>query len=39
MSASIGPAPNAALPDAMATLPDDPVILQHMIHELVATLR
>jgi transposase len=39
MSTSVGPAPKACLPDVAAALPDDPAILQQMIHELVVMLR
>jgi transposase len=39
MSADTGPTPGIPLPDATAPLPDDPVILQHMIRELLEVLR
>src|SRR5512135_3815303 len=39
MSMADGPIPGAPLPDAAASLPDDPVILQQMIRELLAVLR
>src|SRR5215472_6274484 len=39
MSTDTGPTPGIPLPDATAPLPDDPVILQHMIRELLEVLR
>src|SRR6516165_1770328 len=39
MSTDTGPTPSILLPDATAPLPDDPVILQHMIRELLDVLR
>ena len=39
MSTADSPAPGAPLPDATASLPDDPVILQQRIRELLAVLR
>jgi len=39
MSAAASPTPGIPLPDATASLPDDPVILQQMIVELLAVLR
>src|SRR6516165_956743 len=39
MSTDTGSTPSILLPDATAPLPDDPIILQHMIRELLAVLR
>src|SRR5262245_24733164 len=39
MSTDTGPTPSSILSDATAPLPDDPVILQHMIRELLDVLR
>src|SRR6516165_11458695 len=39
MSTDTGSTPSILLPDATAPLPDDPVILQHMIRELLEVLR
>ncbi len=39
MSTDTGPTPSIPLPDATASLPDDPVILQQMIRELLEVLR
>src|SRR5919206_1456906 len=39
MTTDIGPTPSILLTDATAPLPDDPVILQHMIRELLDVLR
>jgi transposase len=39
MSAVASPTPSVPLPDATASLPDDPVILQQMIRELLDVLR
>jgi transposase len=39
MSTANGPTPSIPLPDATASLPDDPVILQQMIRELLDVLR
>ena len=39
MSAAASPTPGIPLPDAAVSLPDDPVILQQMIRELLDVLR
>jgi transposase len=39
MSTANGPTPTIPLPDATASLPDDPVILQQMVRELLDVLR
>src|SRR6516225_5803162 len=39
MSTEVVPNPGTPIPDAAASLPDDPAILQHMIRELLEVLR
>jgi transposase len=39
MSTDTGPTPSILLPYAAAPLPDDPVVLQHMVRELLDVLR
>ncbi|MGZ3469491.1 MAG: hypothetical protein ACXWO1_06760, partial [Isosphaeraceae bacterium] len=39
MSAAASPTPGIPLPDATVSLPDDPVILQQMIVELLTVIR
>src|SRR4051794_39890580 len=39
MSTANGPTPTIPLPDATASLPDDPVLLQQMVRELLDVLR